>query len=146
MAIINNVNEAVRFVRIKLYPNHLSTVECAYIARTDNEASLSIEGVWRKKHCGRADMGRVGAKSGSMGCGNQDAIRGIGRHSLEKSTCYGKRFYTDCTGRGFLIDAVSDGRYGRDKKAESGRYGGWRREDNGCGTRGIAYKIVYAIS
>ncbi|MDR1218258.1 MAG: hypothetical protein LBK73_01460 [Treponema sp.] len=45
MAIINNVNEVLRRIRVKLYPNYLSTVEGAYIARTSNEASLSVEEV-----------------------------------------------------------------------------------------------------
>jgi hypothetical protein len=45
MAIINNVNEVLHRIRVKLYPNYLPKVEGAYIARTDNEASLSIEEV-----------------------------------------------------------------------------------------------------
>ena len=45
MAIINNVNEVLHRVRVKLYPNYLQGVEGAYIARTDDEASLSIEDV-----------------------------------------------------------------------------------------------------
>ncbi|MDR1072125.1 MAG: hypothetical protein LBL45_00405, partial [Treponema sp.] len=45
MAIIHNVNEVLHRIRVKLYPNYLSTVEGAYIARADNEASLSIESV-----------------------------------------------------------------------------------------------------
>jgi hypothetical protein len=32
-------------IRVKLYPNRLANVEGAYIARTDNEASLSVEDV-----------------------------------------------------------------------------------------------------
>ncbi|MDR0644301.1 MAG: DUF4469 domain-containing protein [Treponema sp.] len=43
MAIINSVSEVLHRIRVKLYPNYLSTVEGAYITRTDNEASLSIE-------------------------------------------------------------------------------------------------------
>ncbi|MDR2053638.1 MAG: DUF4469 domain-containing protein [Treponema sp.] len=42
MAIINSVNEVLHRIRVKLYPNYLSHIEGAYIARTDNEASLSI--------------------------------------------------------------------------------------------------------
>jgi hypothetical protein len=42
---INNKNEVLHHVRVKLYPNYLPKVEGAYIARTDNEASLSIEEV-----------------------------------------------------------------------------------------------------
>jgi hypothetical protein len=45
MAIINNVNEVLHRIRVKLYPNYLPGVQGAYIARTDNEASLSIEEV-----------------------------------------------------------------------------------------------------
>lgn len=45
MAIINNVNEVLHRIRAKLYPNYLHNVEGAYIARTDDEASLSIEQV-----------------------------------------------------------------------------------------------------
>ncbi|MHB9295296.1 hypothetical protein PilKf_01038 [Pillotina sp. SPG140] len=45
MAIINNVNEVLHRIRVKLYPNYLPKVEGAYIARTDTEASLSIEEV-----------------------------------------------------------------------------------------------------
>jgi hypothetical protein len=45
MAIINGINEVLHHIRVKLYPNYLSNVEGAYLARTDNEASLSIEAV-----------------------------------------------------------------------------------------------------
>jgi hypothetical protein len=45
MAIINNVNEVLHRIRAKLYPNYLHNVEGAYLARTDDEASLSIEQV-----------------------------------------------------------------------------------------------------
>jgi hypothetical protein len=45
MAIINNVNEVLHRIRVKLYPNYLPKVEGEYIARTDNEASLTIEEV-----------------------------------------------------------------------------------------------------
>jgi len=49
MAIINNINEVLHRIRVKLYPNYLpkiGNVEMgAYIARTDSEASLSIEQV-----------------------------------------------------------------------------------------------------
>jgi hypothetical protein len=45
MAAINNVDEVLHRIRVKLYPNYLPKVEGAYIARTDNEASLSVEEV-----------------------------------------------------------------------------------------------------
>jgi hypothetical protein len=45
MAVINSINEMLHRIRVKLYPNYLPHVEGAYIARTDNEASLSIEDV-----------------------------------------------------------------------------------------------------
>ena len=45
MAIIDDVTEVLHRIRAKLYPNYLSTVEGAYIARTDDEAALSIEDV-----------------------------------------------------------------------------------------------------
>ena len=45
MAIINNVNEVLHRIRAKLYPNYLHGVEGAFIARTDDEASLTIEQV-----------------------------------------------------------------------------------------------------
>jgi hypothetical protein len=45
MAIISNVNEVLHRIRAKLYPNYLSTVDGAYIARTDDETSLTIEQV-----------------------------------------------------------------------------------------------------
>jgi hypothetical protein len=43
MATINAVSEKLHRIRVKLYPNYLPHIEGAYIARTDNEASLSIE-------------------------------------------------------------------------------------------------------
>jgi len=45
MAIINNVTEVLHRIRVKLYPNYLRNIEGMYIARTDSEASLSIEQV-----------------------------------------------------------------------------------------------------
>ncbi|MDR2194098.1 MAG: DUF4469 domain-containing protein [Treponema sp.] len=45
MATINSVHEVLHRIRVKLYPNYLTNVEGAYIARTDNEASLTIEDV-----------------------------------------------------------------------------------------------------
>jgi len=45
MAVINNVIEVLHRIRVKLYPNYLPTADGAYIARTDSEASLSIEQV-----------------------------------------------------------------------------------------------------
>jgi hypothetical protein len=43
MALINNINETLHRIRVKLYANYLPRVEGAYIARTNNEASLSVE-------------------------------------------------------------------------------------------------------
>ena len=45
MAIINNESEVLHRVRVKLYPNYLPKIDGAYIARTDNEAALTIEQV-----------------------------------------------------------------------------------------------------
>jgi hypothetical protein len=45
MAVINSVTDVLHRIRVKLYPNYLPNTEGAYIARTDNEASLSIEEV-----------------------------------------------------------------------------------------------------
>ncbi|MDR0375928.1 MAG: DUF4469 domain-containing protein [Treponema sp.] len=45
MAIINNVDEVLHRIRVKLYPNYLPKVEGAYIARTDNEATLGVREV-----------------------------------------------------------------------------------------------------
>jgi hypothetical protein len=46
MAVINNVTETLHRIRAKLYPNHLPGAgEGQYIARTDDEASLSVEQV-----------------------------------------------------------------------------------------------------
>jgi hypothetical protein len=41
----NNETEVLHRVRVKLHPNYLPKVEGAYIARTDSEASLTIEEV-----------------------------------------------------------------------------------------------------
>jgi hypothetical protein len=45
MSLISNVIEVLHRIRVKLYPNYLPGVEGTYIARTDNEALLSIEQV-----------------------------------------------------------------------------------------------------
>jgi hypothetical protein len=45
MSVIDEVNEVLHRIRVKLYPNYLSTIEGAYTARTDNEATLSVEEV-----------------------------------------------------------------------------------------------------
>ena len=45
MALINEVHELLHRIRVKLYPNYLPHLAGAYIAGTDNEASLSIEEV-----------------------------------------------------------------------------------------------------
>jgi hypothetical protein len=45
MALSSAVTEVLHRIRVKLYPNYLPQVEGAYIARTDNEASLTIEQV-----------------------------------------------------------------------------------------------------
>jgi hypothetical protein len=43
MAVINNVNEVLYRIRVKRCPDCLPKVEGECIARTDNEAVLSIE-------------------------------------------------------------------------------------------------------
>jgi hypothetical protein len=45
MAVIDDVTEVLHRIRARLYPNYLTTVEGAYIARTDDEAALTIEKV-----------------------------------------------------------------------------------------------------
>ena len=45
MAIIGEINEVLHKIEAKLYPNYLQSVNGAYIARTDDEASLSVEDV-----------------------------------------------------------------------------------------------------
>ncbi|MDR2633004.1 MAG: DUF4469 domain-containing protein [Treponema sp.] len=45
MPINNTIHEVLHRIRVKLYPNYFTNVEGAYIARTDREASLSIEEV-----------------------------------------------------------------------------------------------------
>jgi hypothetical protein len=45
MAIVNNVKETLHRIRVKLYPNYLPKYEGTFIARTNSEASLSIEQV-----------------------------------------------------------------------------------------------------
>jgi hypothetical protein len=45
MAIINNIIEVLHRIRVELYPNYLPRVEGAYIARTANEATLTIKEV-----------------------------------------------------------------------------------------------------
>jgi len=45
MAVIKNINEVMHRIRVKLYPNYLPQVDGAYIARTSNEAALTIEQV-----------------------------------------------------------------------------------------------------
>jgi hypothetical protein len=45
MAIVDDVTETLHHIYVKLYPNYLPHIKGAYIARTDNEASLSIEQV-----------------------------------------------------------------------------------------------------
>jgi hypothetical protein len=45
MSLINNINEVLHRIRVRLYPNYLQKGEGQYIARTINEASLSIEQV-----------------------------------------------------------------------------------------------------
>ena len=42
---INNVDEVLHRIRVKLYPSYLPGMNGQYIARTDNEATLSIEQV-----------------------------------------------------------------------------------------------------
>ena len=57
MAIINNVNEKLHRMRVKLYPSSLPQLGGRYIARTNNEASLTIEEVctYLKNRGGFAD-------------------------------------------------------------------------------------------
>jgi hypothetical protein len=45
MAVINNVTETLHRIRAKLYPNYIHGIDGAFIARTDDEASLTIEQV-----------------------------------------------------------------------------------------------------
>jgi hypothetical protein len=45
MAVINNVTEVLHRIRARLYPNYLHGIDGAFIARTDDEASLSIDQV-----------------------------------------------------------------------------------------------------
>jgi len=45
MSLINNVNEVLHRIKVKLYPNYLPHIEGTYYARTNNEALLSIEQV-----------------------------------------------------------------------------------------------------
>jgi hypothetical protein len=45
MAIINDAAEVLHKIKVKLYPNYLASITGAYIARTVNEATLSIEEV-----------------------------------------------------------------------------------------------------
>lgn len=45
MATINKVDEVLHRIQVKLYPNFLPDVDGAYIARTDNEATLTVEQV-----------------------------------------------------------------------------------------------------
>ena len=41
----NEINNLLHKIRVKLYPNYLPSSEGAYIAKTDNEATISIEQV-----------------------------------------------------------------------------------------------------
>jgi hypothetical protein len=43
MPIFNRVNEVLHKIKVRLYPNYLNTIMGLYIARTVNEATLSIE-------------------------------------------------------------------------------------------------------
>ena len=45
MAIIDNENEVLHRVRVKLYPNYLPKILGLYLARTNNEATLNIDEV-----------------------------------------------------------------------------------------------------
>jgi hypothetical protein len=45
MAIIGMLNEVLHKIKVRLYPNYLAAILGAYIARTINEASLTIEEV-----------------------------------------------------------------------------------------------------
>jgi len=45
MSLINNVTEKLHRIKVKLYPSYLPAAGGKYLARTNNEASLSIEDV-----------------------------------------------------------------------------------------------------
>jgi hypothetical protein len=45
MAVLQTLNPILHRIRVKLYPNYLKHGEGAYIARTDNEKTLSVEDV-----------------------------------------------------------------------------------------------------
>lgn len=45
MAVINTVDEPLHRIRVKLYQNYLTRTQGKYIARTGDEASLSVEHV-----------------------------------------------------------------------------------------------------
>ena len=45
MAVISDVTKVLHRIRARLYPNYLHGIDGAFLARTDDEASLSIEQV-----------------------------------------------------------------------------------------------------
>jgi len=45
MGIINNIDDVLHRIRVKLYPNYLPATEGRYIAKTDNEEYLSVDRV-----------------------------------------------------------------------------------------------------
>jgi hypothetical protein len=45
MAGLTTVTDVLHRIRVKLYPNYLPKIEDEYIARTDNEAALTVEHV-----------------------------------------------------------------------------------------------------
>ena len=45
MSVVNNTDEIFHRIRVKLHHNYLPSLEGSYVARTKNEAALSIENV-----------------------------------------------------------------------------------------------------
>ena len=62
MGLIDNYTGALHRVRAKLYHDHLPSMKGAYIARTDNEASLSIEKICKTMK----DRGGFSGKYGDL--------------------------------------------------------------------------------
>jgi hypothetical protein len=43
MGVINNIDDVLHRIKVKLYPNYLPNAQGKYIARTENEASLTVD-------------------------------------------------------------------------------------------------------